>query len=311
MNKNQWAEVVEVLGQEAKPYHFFPEKYAWDHLNRVTQGQPKKVNALRKEGYGWLLQKPEVKKRMAEFPDGIIDPAQGYSQYPKVSLHVNSTLSKWGTERAGYRKDFQLSRTGYHLVLQMNVARSLSLAYRKKVQYRDHLPNYFTHPVSKQWDTLAWARLDFDLEGQSVLIEEVQSDMVREMRWIERKSQNKRYSASSEERQLGNRMKLFLDHDFWAYEQYWQECLMALVIQFIDQELGFRSAFMHQWASGCAIKGIQLHMGPPKSLYSRLPKRMGFRKTDERPDCLYNLGSKKDHVLEATLAKSSWWKLSW
>ncbi|MBT2971011.1 MAG: hypothetical protein B6D72_16935 [gamma proteobacterium symbiont of Ctena orbiculata] len=35
-------------------------------------------------------------------------------------------------------------------------------------------------------ETLAWARLDVDLERNEVLIEEVQSDWVRDMAWLQR-----------------------------------------------------------------------------------------------------------------------------
>lgn len=45
--------------------------------------------------------------------------------------------------------------------------------------------NYCGHPVSRQRNTLAWARLDLDLNSATALIEEIQSDWIRDVVWPE------------------------------------------------------------------------------------------------------------------------------
>ena len=69
------------------------------------------------------------------------------------------------------------------------------------------------------------------------------------------------------------------------YADCWDEAILTAAITFIHDELGIRKIYYHSAESGAKMKRIRWDL-PPRSLYSKLPKRFGFKKTQEVPEFL-------------------------
>jgi len=49
-------------------------------------------------------------------------------------------------------------------------------------------------------------------------------------------------------------------------------------------ELGISKVYYHTYESGNYFKGLPEYSRPPRSLYTKLPKRFGFKETQEKPE---------------------------
>lgn len=157
-------------------------------------------------------------------------------------------------------------------------------------------------------DTLAWARIDFDLDSGEALIEEIQSDWVRRVR----------YCLQSIKRGV---TPWYLEwckctaEDFVTYAEkvlapfnaLWSEAMLAAAIRFIYAELGIDSIYYHTHETGQKIKQVECG-APPRSLYSDLPRKFCFQITDEDPTFIKN-----DRFFirkKRSLKQVAWYKLA-
>ena len=69
------------------------------------------------------------------------------------------------------------------------------------------------------------------------------------------------------------------------YVDCWDEAILSAAISFIRDELGIGKIYYHTPDSGAKMKKIDVTF-PPRSLYTDLPRRFGFRKTEEVPQFL-------------------------
>ena len=69
------------------------------------------------------------------------------------------------------------------------------------------------------------------------------------------------------------------------YADCWDEAILTAAITFIHDELGIRKIYYHSAESGAKMKRLRWDL-PPRSLYSKLPKRFGFKMTQEVPEFL-------------------------
>ena len=150
--------------------------------------------------------------------------------------------------------------------------------------------------------TLAWARLDFDFETNEVLVEEVQSDLVRDI------GQMKKYAWAAKTRKKdhfyfwGTRIQVrefdqFADAFLFAFKSTWQEAMLAATVSFAFDELGVKHLYYHTFKSGSVLKNIG-NTQPPRSLYSELPEKFCFNETQSAPEFL-----KKDKRARRKLKK--------
>ncbi|MEM8649831.1 MAG: hypothetical protein AAGF54_04815, partial [Pseudomonadota bacterium] len=71
------------------------------------------------------------------------------------------------------------------------------------------------------------------------------------------------------------------------YTSSWQEVSMAAALQFITEELGISNVFIHDFETGNHLKRLaQDYRKPPRSIYSALPKKFCFQKSEISPDIL-------------------------
>lgn len=298
------------------PYWYYRDKYAVQLLEYHLQEEVK-MSDLKASTYQSFLQKAPLKEITSRLTGNRLSPKNLSTYLPKEWLNFNLTFSKWG----GYKKhtkdrDNQTTRQGFSFVIQLNFGALHDVQYHRLISPKnvgDHPFKYTCHPVAvaKSRLTLGWARIDLDLDSGELLIEEIQNDwlrevdsMVKRLTDLEKKNENRFknhwffYSYNTTLDQL-KKYQTYLA----PYKKIWAEAILAASIEFSVKEMGIRDIYFHTYESGCKLKDCT----PPKSIYTKLPKRLGFQKTNLAPqfirDCTY---------LKKTLRKNDfwWWKLA-
>ncbi len=302
-------EVLACLPEERRLFHYFKGQYAFTLLSYAVQIQTS-VGALKRSPFQRLLNQSGIKALLAQVGNGNLSPDLFSYPWSESSEPFVLTLDRWsGTDRWSD----QVSRSGGNLVLQLNFSEKHNRAYRKLVKPNDNfIFNYQGHPVmsarrsDKFRDTLAWARLDVDLESGEVLIEEVQSDWVRRVkRCVEaihlgRLTWHLNYCDCKPEAFV-----TYAEQVFAPFIKLWSEAMLMASITFIYAELGIRTIYYHTYETGSDVKRIWGK--PPRSLYSDLPRKFCFRRTDEDPLFLQSDRSFKRR--KRKLKEISWYKL--
>lgn len=186
----------------------------------------------------------------------------------------------------GWTQTTRKGSRGWNIVLQLNLNGSDAAWMERMIPVRDDdpfEPYQYIHPVHRgRHRTLAWARIDLDWDTGEALIEEIQSDRLREVKscveWIRRKKRRMIRLA-------GNRVESSLVIDYWEQRlrlsrQFWDEAMLCAALQFIVREPGIRQIYYHSPVSGTRLKGAK---DAPVSLYSDLPRRFCFEKTEALP----------------------------
>ena len=284
-------EVIACLPKGRTLFHYSKNDYAFLLLHLLSRTEDR-IHQLRKSPSGKLLQKPSLRTHLASCPDGRVDlsviPRQ---QYLREGRSYRLSLDVWGNEVRDWRYN-QVSRKGVSLVLQLNLSLSHYRKLARCVDLENADPFYvMDHPAREgKFPTLAWCRLDFDLESGEALIEEVQSDLVREMREVVKVARQSREAGEKDFRMYGaefttERLIGFWEEDFSRHEKTWHEAVLSAALVFLVEELGLRKVFYHTYETGCFLKGIDREP-PPRSLYTSLPKRFCFQQTREVPTFL-------------------------
>jgi hypothetical protein len=141
-----------------------------------------------------------------------------------------------------------------------------------------------------------------DLENEEVLIEEIQTDWVREAK---EKRSNALYlqSRSRERRRQApewwgfdcplEHVIRYCDEILPPHDSIWDEATLSAALTFARQELGIRRVFYHTPESGIRLKGIDSKWPPPQSVYSTLPRKFCFQETEEIPSFLQGIIRKR------------------
>ena len=291
MKKEILDEVIACLPEERTLFHYFKGQYAFHLLSFATR-QRSTVNAIKQSHFQHLLNQPDVKSLLAFQGSGKLSPELFEHAWKKDSQAFVLTVDKWGDNN---RWHYQTTRKGCNLVLQLNFSEKHNRAYQQLVQPNgDYVFNYSGHPVMVRQkrelfrETLAWARIDFDLEQGEALIEEIQSDWVRRVKhclqsikrgstpwyltWCKCKPED---------------FVTYAENVFSPFNNMWQEAMLTAAIRFIHTELGIDRIYYHTHESGRRIKRV-CGDGPPRSLYSDLPRKFCFQMTDEDPMFIKN-----------------------
>ncbi|MEM9384934.1 MAG: hypothetical protein AAGA68_07715 [Pseudomonadota bacterium] len=265
-------EIIACLPSDRTLFHYYPQRYALVLLSHLI-GERTPVNALRKRAYRKLLEQPAVKAAMAMRGDGHVDPDTFRAYWPAARPRgFVLTLSTWG-ER-GRHAWYQTSRGGHNLVLQLNINAGDMACLRRFTED----PTWFNcwgHPSRRPdqphyRETLAWARLDLDFHTNEALIEEVQSDFVRDLQWY----------VSKREAPAPALVTLLQE-----LRGLWQEAILTATIEFVWRELGIDHVYYHEFETGNRLKALR-YGKPPRSLYERLPRRFCMTLTNEAPQML-------------------------
>lgn len=302
MDKEYAAEILACLPQERTSYHYFKDRYALQLLGYAA-GEGTPVESLRRSRYARLLEKPAVRSVLSHCGDGLINRERVDAQWQRPLLPFLLTVGLWGGHRRGWSN--QTSRPGYNLVLRLNFTHDHDRRFRRMLMpfYRaSSLNGYRGHPVLKNGErryyreTLAWSRLDVDIENGEALVEEIQTDWAREAHDVRRRLPR----CGSCERTVRTeycgdvkRARGYIDEVLAPYPAVWDEAMLSATLFFLREELGISRIWYHTWESGNALKGINGRATPPKSLYQRLPRRFCFDETHSLPNMLRSPSSER------------------
>ena len=293
MDKHLIDEVIECLPKGRTKYYYYKDRYALMLLSYQI-GQGMTVAELKKSNLKSLLQRPQVQKLLAGVSNGFVESTVLQDYWPCDDANEIQpfvlTLGRWGGQVPRWQ---QTTRYGYNLVVQLNFSNAHDSLYRSLVEpaYGGCL-NYHGHPVLLPErrdlfrETLAWARLDIDFDTNEVLIEEIQSDWVRKAKRMLRQAQNANaignlyLSRPNVQGKVENVIK-YVNDVLMPYTTIWDEAVLAATIEFVRNELGINRVYYHSYESGSKLKYIDGNT--PRNLYTRLPKRFCFEKTDENP----------------------------
>ncbi|MEO1320224.1 MAG: hypothetical protein AAFV30_06605 [Pseudomonadota bacterium] len=297
MNLEDANEIIDCLPKGETPFWYFRDRYAVLLLSMLGASVTKR--ALKGSPFAQLLDKAVVKTVLAEHRGRAV-PREALEYLVAASPETYSlTLTTWGGGRHNW---VQTTRRGYSLVLQLNFPPEHDMAYRHLVDPGGRMPLvYYDHPVvENRRTTLAWARMDIDFEHNEALIEEIQTDWMRKaraMRTYADRARGKTVYFRGLRADKANIMR-YCDEEL-SKHQHWDEAMLSAVLWFLRCELGVRTIFYHTHDSGAALKRTG-DRKPPRSLYTRLPKRFCFRETTRRP--AFMRGGMKTHCTKRAVA---------
>lgn len=289
MDHQTAADVIACLPHERTLFHYYRDRYSIGLLRHLARS-PLSVAELKRSPFASLAQKPRVKQVLAKLGgDMLAEPQLALYDYDPAQTPFVLTLGTWGSEHAQHWRHKQTSRRGYNLVLQLNFCNRHD-QFHRRLGAEDDVFSYNGHPISAHRNTLAWARLDFDWHSGTALIEEIQSDWIREVAWLmdmaqRRLARVKDDSHPTAYRKLQCPLSTTLDYCRFVLAQYqpiWAEAMLWAALHFLHNELGLRRIFYHTVESGRLLKHIDGNL-PPLSLYTDLPRRFCFERTDEVP----------------------------
>lgn len=305
-------ETIQGILAKQKPgrvlFPYYKDYYAIYILKQFV-GNGKTVRELKQSPFANFLHKPIVRDVLATCSDGVVTPEQLDTAWSLVDWDAIETyrlsLGHWGSSKGTWKWNqayYQTSRPGGNVVVQLNFGNKHNNPYKRLIRPRGLHP--FTngcHPIAdeEQELTLAWCRVDADLEVGEALIEEVQNDWIREAddewTWTQqsRVSTQETQNITHREKALERYVKQILK----PHRKLWAEAVLAATLQFLLEDLNIRTVYYHTYEGGQRLKGMGYGQ-PPRSLYSALPKRLGFRKTDKVP-----LFLQQERRLRKTLAK--------
>ncbi|WIO75320.1 hypothetical protein QP938_05270 [Porticoccaceae bacterium LTM1] len=284
-------EVIDCLSGERYLFRYGSDQYAVVLLQRLLQESDQKISELRKSSFGRLLNKPVIQKVVARKGDGKINRYDLDRLLADADSPYILTLDRWGNKK-DYRWS-QISRPGENLVLQMNFNRQHDQDFERLLEIDREEFNGWSHPTCKTGrSTLCWARLDLDFESGQALIEEIQTDWYRDVFRLYRR---KEWAENQQRKQF----------KFWGYElsvekvhaycartleihRQWNEAMLTAVLKFLWEELGIHDVYYHSYETGRILKNIGIYSGPPRSLYTDLPKRFCFEEVRRGPQWIEN-----------------------
>ena len=290
-------EIIECLPKGTTRFYYFKDRYAL-MLLAYTLGSGKPVHQVRHSRCGQLLNKPIIKNVLGSLGNGELTRSHLDAQWPRSAECYRLTLGQWGSCKDKEWTWNQTSRKGANLVLQLNFSSKHDRPYYQLIQPDERHPfAAFCHPIARDgYLTLAWSRLDIDLDRGEALIEEIQTDWIRFalecQTMIDDPSQDdRRHTAYLRWRFRGLRerpiaLKRYMNEVLQPHLKLWDEAMLAATVWFLREEIGIRSIFYHTFESGNELKALS-GCRPPRSLYTDLPKKFCFVETESAPHFLY------------------------
>lgn len=297
MKQEQIDEIIASLPKDRTLFYYFKDRYALTLLRQMIEnGAP--IRSVKEGPFARLLDRPILKSRIASKGNGILELQDLDSLWPLDPHCYRLTLGSWGQERGRILYGQQTSRPQPNLVLHLNFSNKHDQAYKTLITNKSGRPFiYEDHPNARAgFNTLAWSRMDIDLDKGQVLIEELQTDWLRYIKWCTRYFQKSRVDQSDcddEVIQYGGcsiRRKEFyryVDTVIQPHFKLWEEAMLSATISFLFDEMKINKIFIHDADCGALLKQISGRL-PPRSLYTDLPKKFCFKQTDEAPDFLYD-----------------------
>jgi len=293
-------EIIECLGNDRRVFYYYKDRYCIDKIKydmKMSGVDEATICSLKKSNNSKYLTKPILKSLAKKLGDGIISQNHLDCAWAEVEV-IPFTLSftHWGGGDRGWD---QTTRNQSNLVLQLNFDNQHDKKYLKlvKPEYDDGVGPFesYCHPINRKGkNTLAWVRMDVDFDSDEVLIEEVQMDWLRNversLKRIDRRRARVKDAKPSDvccSIHGGYQdLQTYSINILERYRKIWAEAALTAAIEFIRYELGISRIFYHTYETGRKVKGI--YGSPPKSIYTSLPRKLGFEVVDEIPNLLMN-----------------------
>ncbi|MFT5725036.1 MAG: hypothetical protein ACI9JN_002159 [Bacteroidia bacterium] len=287
MTKNE-IEWIKSCLPEKTVYPYFKDKYAWEML-RFAFPTVVDIGEVKQSKFAKFLNKPLIKEMTSTCGSGTVD-FSGYDQtWMDDTSFLRLTLSQWGDIQRWKNGNYhQVSRPELNLVLQVNFDSAHDHNFYQTIGKENRY--YFRnthHPEHGSFNTLGWLRIDLDLESGEALIEEVQSDWVKEVAHYERnlKTKPKDPNCGCLACYKPGALQSYIAQ-FKKYKKQWDEMILSAGIWFLVNELGVKTIWYHTFETSKHYKMMPNYSLPPKSVYSKLPERFGFEKVNQTPDIL-------------------------
>lgn len=139
---------------------------------------------------------------------------------------------------------------------------------------------------------MAWARLDIDPEGGEALIEEVQSDWIRDANHAAAQALTSLLAGELKRPSwLGDvgcdALQLFryVEYVLCNHRKIWDQAMLAASLWLLRERLGIRRIYMHTFESGSVLKKIAGRR-PPRSIYEQVPRSFCFERVTGIPKFL-------------------------
>ncbi len=282
---------------------YYPDRYAFDLL-RWTTPQNSAVRAIKASPFARLLSRPTVKAKLAQHGKQHINADLFASYWPDEFEPYLLTMDEWNEEYDWA----QTSRPGSSLVLQLNFSNKHDRRFTHFVKPNSgNLFNPYSHPYRETEDsrgeTLAWSRIDLDLDAGEALIEEIQSDWVREASWVAKAMEDDENWLEDEAECGLKGMQRYVKYVLAFHKANWANAMLTATLNFLHDELGIQRIWIHDFETGIAAKGLQWSR-PPRSLYTSLPKRFCFQRTANGPNFICKYRSFRRKI--SSVSKPQW-----
>lgn len=265
-------------------FRYYKDRYAAMLLEDLLQPRLP-IRSLREGRFGRLLDRPPIKALAATKGDGFLHRDDLHTLWPYETETYVVTFARWGSEKSRDRRWNQTSRPRRQLVLQLNFPHAHDAHYHRLIPDAKEMPFACTfHPVNmSERITMAWARIDIDIQSGEALIEEVQNDWLRNVgEQVDFAHQGwGRYWRPAD----CDRLKIYSETILAPHAAMWSEAVLAAALHVLTRECGIGRIWYHHFDTGCEIKNLGKKWNrPPRSLYTDLPKRFCFELTGEPPE---------------------------
>lgn len=261
-------------------FRYYKDRYAAMLLEDLLQPRLA-IRTLREGRYGRLLERPPIKALVAMKGDGVLHRDDFVTLWSYETQTYVVTFATWGSGKRSDQRWCQISRPRRQLVLQLNFPHAHNAEYRRLIPDAGTMPfaqDY--HPVNMgERITMAWARIDIDIASGEALIEEVQSDWIRN---VGEELAGWRGYIDLKEPKARQNLEAYAETVLAPHTLMWSEAVLAAALHVLTRLCGISRVWYHHFDTGCEIKRMT-GWRPPRSIYTDLPKRFCFELTDEAP----------------------------
>ena len=277
MDKNAIEFVLNTLPSGRTVFYDFPGRYALVLLERLIGESTVEIRKIKDSRFAPLLEKPCVKRAVSRLGSGTIAAEDLLHGWPSDAEPYRLTVATWpDLDTTPTRRFDQITRWGWSLVLQVNA----SATHRRKLaefieDWESEYEFLDSHPIATGGElTIAWARIDLDLETDEALIEEIQSDWIRDVKL------NLNWQYYDEDERVAWRK--YNEKVLEPVSRRWTETTLTAAIWFLLKEIGISTIFFHTQEAGQRLKRID-GTSPPRSIYTSVPRKFCFEKTHNGP----------------------------
>jgi hypothetical protein len=286
--------VLGTMPQGRVPFPYYRGRYAAQMLSYLCE-PARPVRELRSTPFARLLQQPRLQERLASCGDGLLRASDLLAYWPERPTWYRLSFARWGEDDDADWNQNSRAR-GQTLVVRVNFDGEHDRRFAELLREGGRrLFDHSGHPVETgdSLNTLAWARIDLDLDSGEALIEELQSDWTRDAcdyeQWLRKhsKSWGNSYVVKTlkEHGRDATHYRRYFEEVLAPHAKVWAELTLSAALHVLVAELGIRRVWIHTPESGVRWKRIG-GVAPPRSLYSQLPRRFCFRRVGAQPGFL-------------------------